>query len=174
MTRTIQRINYHKNELDKLINTKVLEDFIMVLQTRQAIEREIARLATENITEEEIKRMEKILIKKEESYKKKVSIAEDDINFYKAVAKASKNAVLKSIYNIVSTSGQQSSLFEHIRAQIRSPYNKSHRSIFNAIKNHNSREAEEYMIEHMQNLIKDVSAYWDRYNDNGIDNDGGK
>lgn len=173
-SKTLEEINFHKSELDKLINTKVLEDFIMVLQARQAIERETARLAAENITQEEIESMEKKLICQEENYKKGLSIAQDDIDFHKAIAKASKNAVLESLYNIISTSGQQSRLFEYIRAQVRSPYNESHRNIYNAIKNHNSIEAERHMIAHMQNLFKDVSAYWDKYNDSSIQDDGGK
>lgn len=172
--KAIEEINYHKNELDKLINTKVLEDFIMVLQARQAIERETARLAAEKVTYEEIESMEKILILQENNYKKGLSIAQDDIDFHKAIAKASRNAVLESLYNIISTSGQQSRLFEYIRAQVRSPYNESHRNIFNAIKNHDSVEAEKHMIIHMQNLFKDVSSYWDRYNDSSIEDDGGK
>lgn len=172
-TRTMKKINFHKDELDKLINTRVLQDFLMVIQARLAIERETARLAAQNITDEEIIEIDKILTEQESRYSKKLSIAEDDINFHKAVAKASKNAVLESLYNILSTSGQQSDLFEYIRAQVKSPYNKGHRNIFNAIKNHNSEKAEKYMIEHMQNLIKDVSTYWDKKNE-GINSDGGR
>lgn len=163
-TKTINTINFHKEELEKLINTKVLEDFIMVLQARKAIERETVILAAQNITEAEIKRMDEILRIQEANYAKKLSIANDDIAFHRSIAKASRNTVLESLYSIISSFGQQSSLFEFIRAQVKSPYNVSHRRIFEALKNHNEAEAEKTMLEHMQNLEKDVTAYWDLYN----------
>lgn len=162
--KTIDTINHHKEELEKLINTKVLEDFIMVLQARKAIERETVILAAQNITESEIKRMDEILKEQEANYAKKLSIANDDINFHKSIAKASRNTVLESLYSIISSFGQQSSLFEYIRAQVKSPYNISHRKIFEALKKHDEAEAEKAMLEHMQNLVKDVTAYWDIYN----------
>ena len=163
--RTIEKINYHKGELDKMISTKVLEDYIMVLQARKAIERETARLAAQNITEQEIQQIDAILLRQEDRYKNKQSIAEDDISFHKAIAKASRNAVLDSLYSIISTYGQQSRLFEKIRAQVKSPYMISHRDIFNAIKNHDEKAAEQCMMQHMENLIYDVTVYWDEYND---------
>jgi GntR family transcriptional regulator, transcriptional repressor for pyruvate dehydrogenase complex len=162
--KTIQKINFHKEELDRIINTKVLDDFIMVLQARKAIERETVILAAQNITEQEIKRIDEILMHQENNYREKRSIAEDDINFHKTIAKASRNSVLEALYNIISTYGQQSELFEYVRAaQIKMPYNVAHRRIFEAIKNHDEVEAEKAIDEHMQNLIRDVTAYWDKW-----------
>ncbi|AOT72647.1 FCD domain-containing protein [Geosporobacter ferrireducens] len=169
--RTIEKINYHKSELDKMISTKVLEDYIMVLQARKAIERETARLAAQNITEQEIQQLDGILLRQEERYKNKQSVAEDDISFHKAIAKASRNSVLDSLYSIISTYGQQSRLFEKIRTQVKSPYMVSHRDIFNAIKNHDEEAAEKSMMEHMENLIHDVTVYWDENNDHVYEED---
>ncbi len=171
-TKTINTINFHKEELEKLINTKVLEDFLMVLQARRAIERETVILAAQNITEAEIKKMDEIITTQETKYANKLSIATDDVNFHKAIAKASRNIVLESLYSIISNFGQQSNLFEYIRAQVKSPYNVSHRKIYEALKNHDEAEAEKTMLEHMQNLVKDVTAYWDIYN-TCTENDGG-
>ncbi len=92
-TKTINTINFHKEELEKLINTKVLEDFLMVLQARRAIERETVILAAQNITEAEIKKMDEIITTQETKYANKLSIATDDVNFHKAIAKASRNIV---------------------------------------------------------------------------------
>lgn len=161
--KTIEKINYHKNELDKMINTKVLEDFIMVLQARKAIERETARLAAQYSTDEEIEEMTSILRRQEYHISSRSSIAQDDIDFHKAIAKGSRNTVLESLYTIISTMGQQSELFEYVRAQVKSPYSKSHRDILNAIKNHDENEAERCMIQHTENLIQDVTMYWDEY-----------
>ena len=167
-------INFHKEELERLINTKVLDDFLMVIQARKAIERETVILAAQNITEAEIKSIEEILKKQEANYANKQSIAIDDINFHKAIAKASRNTVLESLYSIISNFGQQSELFEYIRAQVRSPYNISHKKIFEALKNHDEAEAERTMLEHMQNLAKDVAAYWDIYHASAEEDGGTK
>lgn len=165
----IQNINYHKRELDRLISTEVLESYIMVLQARKAIERETARFAAQNITDVEIEHLGEILRKQDEKHTQNQSVAEADIAFHKAIAKASRNKVLESLYNILSTLGQQSTLFEYMRAQVKSPYSVSHKEIFNAIKNHDEEEAERCMIRHIENLIKDVSIYWDEYSDSGIE-----
>lgn len=164
--KTIKKINYHKNQLDKIITTDVLEKYIMVLQARIAIERETAKLAAQNITEEEVKHLEEILKRQEKNYKEGKSVSQDDIDFHKTIAKASRNEVFEALYNIISTYKQQSKFFERIRLQVKLPYNISHRKIFNAIKNHNDMEAEKYMMEHIKNLMEDVTVYWDEYYDN--------
>lgn len=162
----IKSINYHKNELDNLIDFNILENYMMVLEARKAIEGVTARLAAQNITHSEIEHMEEILQKQIEKVQKKESIAEDDINFHKAIAKASRNKVLESIYGILSSLGQQSNLFEYIRSKVTASYSTTHVEIFNAIKNHNEDEAEKCMINHIDNLIKDICTYWDQYYDN--------
>lgn len=164
---TIKKINYHKQRLDKMITTEVLENFIMVLEARKAIERETARLAAQNITKKEIETLEAIIERQEGNYSKGISIAQDDIDFHRTIAKASRNVVFEALYNIISTYNQQSELFEKIRRQVKSPYNVSHRKIFQALKNHDDVAAEKFMLEHMQNLIKDVSTFWDEYYGNG-------
>lgn len=164
----IQNINYHKKELDRLISTEVLESYIMVLQARKAIERETARFAAQNITDVEIEYLGDILKKQDEMHERNQSVAETDIAFHKAIAKASRNKVLESLYNILSTLGQQSTLFEYMRAKVKPTYGVSHKEIFEAIKKHDEDEAERCMIRHIENLIKDVSIYWDEYSDKGI------
>ncbi|HZK61209.1 MAG TPA: FCD domain-containing protein [Anaerovoracaceae bacterium] len=158
-------INFHKDKLDEMINTKVLKDYIMVLQARKAIERETARLAARNITDGEIKNIEEILRRQESNRETNQSVAAEDVNFHKAITKASMNTVLESIYTIISTFGQQTELFEYIRIQVKSPFRTAHQEIFEAIKNHDEERAEKCMIEHINNLIKDVTKYWDRYYD---------
>lgn len=160
---TIQKIDYHKQKLDTMITTEVLENFIMVLEARKAIERETVRLAARNISDKEIETLEAILEQQEGDYSKGISIAQDDIDFHRTIAKASRNLVFEALYNIISTYNQQSELFEKIRHQVKTTYNVSHRKIFHAIRQHDETAAEHYMVEHLQNLIKDVSTFWDEY-----------
>lgn len=161
----IQNINFHKKELDRIISTEVLESYVMVLEARRAIEGETARLAAKNITNVEIEHIEEILKKQRENEKNNRSVAKNDIDFHKAISKASRNKVLESLYNITSTLGQQSTLFEYMRSQVKSSINVSHEEILKALKNHDEEKAEQAMIRHIENLIKDISVYWDEYSD---------
>lgn len=160
----MNKIDYHKKRLDEYINTNVLENFIMVLEARLSIEKETARLAARHATPGEIEEMENVLHSQEKKYSEQSSIASSDIEFHRAIARASRNKVLESLYNIVSYSGQQSELFEYIRKKVNSPYMVSHWKILDSIKSHNEELAVECMKEHIHSLMEDVKKYWESYN----------
>ncbi len=162
-TKTLNKIDYHKKQLDKFINTRVLKDYLMVLEARKAIEGITAKKAAVHATDKEIQELENILKRQKHNYEVGKSIARTDIDFHKTIAAASGNKVLEALYHIISTFGQQSELFEFIRAKVASPYMISHTKIFNAIKNRDPEEAEKNMIEHIDNLIEDVKKYWHVY-----------
>lgn len=168
---TINVINFHQNKINEIISTEILGNFIMIIQARKAIEKETCRLATRHITKAELDKIEVILDRQEEKLKKGESIADEDIDFHKTIAKASRNEILESMYSIIATFKQQSMVFEKLRKEINSPNNTYHRKIYNAIKSNDEREAVKLMAEHMENLMNDVLIYWNSYssNDNNID-----
>jgi len=164
-TRAFNSMDAHRKDLENLINSKVLEDFIMVLQARKAIERETARLAAENITEPEKRALTTILEEQEIKAARGESIADVDIAFHRGIAAASRNSALLALYGILSTMGQQSELFEFVRSRVNAPYRPAHRSILDAICSHDPDEAERSIIRHMDALIGDVTRYWDTRRD---------
>ncbi len=164
-TKAFNSMDSHRKDLENLINSKVLEDFIMVLQARKAIERETARLAAESITEAGKRELHAILEEQEVKARRGESIAEIDIAFHRGIAHASRNPALLALYGILSTMGQQSELFEFVRSRVNAPYRPAHRSILEAICSHDPDEAEKNMIRHMDALIEDVTKYWDAYRD---------
>ena len=89
-TKAFNSMDAHRRDLENLINSKVLEDFIMVLQARKAIERETVRLAAENITEAGKKSLSAVLEEQEIKAKRGESIAEIDIAFHRGIATASR------------------------------------------------------------------------------------
>ncbi len=161
--RMIDSIDRHRKDLEKLINSRVLDEFIMVLQARKAIERETARLAAENITEHRLEHLEEILKEQEAKAAKGESIADVDIAFHRNIAEASGNSALTALYGILAMMGQQSELFEHMRSKVDSTYRRAHRSVFEALKAHDSDQAEACMIRHMDGLIEDVKIYWEHH-----------
>lgn len=156
-------INEQTQALGQLISTTLLEDYIIVLQARKAIERETARLAAENITDEELSFLHNILGEQREKHKKGQSVADCDISFHKAIAKASGNKVLETLYILLFSYGQQTTLFEHVRRQVNAVYMTSHTEIYEALKKHDAKLAEKCMIGHMDSLIEDVTKYWDLF-----------
>ncbi|NLK63577.1 MAG: FCD domain-containing protein [Tissierellia bacterium] len=156
-------ISEQTQTLEQMISTTVLDDYIIVLQARKAIERETARLAAENITKEELTNIRKILDEQRERHKKGESVAECDIAFHRAIAKASRNKVLETLYMMLFSYGQQTTIFEHVRRQVNAVYMTSHTDIYEALKKHDAELAEKCMIGHMDSLIEDVTKYWDLF-----------
>ena len=159
----LHSIDRHRKDLEKLINSRLLDEFLMVLQARKAIERETARLAAENITESKLKELEAILKQQEEKAMRGESIADIDIAFHRTIAEASRNSALLALYGLLAMMGQQSELFEFVRSMVNSPYRKAHRDIYNALAAHDPDEAERSIIRHMDSLIDDVKKYWEQY-----------
>jgi len=156
-------IDKHRKHLESLIDSRTLDEFIMVLQARKAIERETVRLAAENISEVKLKHLEAIIADQETRALRGVSIAEIDIAFHREIAEASTNSVLVALYGILAMMGQQSELFEYMRRQVGSNYRTTHCSILAALKAHDPDEAEKCIVGHIDALIEDVKKYWEHY-----------
>lgn len=163
--KALASIDKHRKQLENLIDSSVLDEFIMVLQARKAIERETARMAAENISEARLRRLEAIILEQEEKASKGESIAEVDITFHREIAEASTNSALLALYGILAMMGQQSELFEYMRRKLGHNYRTAHRSILAALKLHDPDKAEQCIIGHMDSLIEDVKKYWEHYNE---------
>lgn len=159
-------LDFYKKSLDDMINSDVLENFLMVLEARLAIERQTARLAAQRITESELDVLESCLRNQASHSKDHQSIANDDISFHSTIAKASKNKALFSLYMMLSAMGQQSQLFEELRHRVGDNYSNYHGRILTALQSRNADEAEQCMIDHISKLIKDVDQYWHEYQAN--------
>ncbi len=159
----MDKIKQHSETLEQMITSTVLDDYILVLQARKAIERETASLAAQNITDTELAAMEEILNEQSRRHAAGESVANNDISFHWAIARASRNKVLESLYLMMFSYGQQTTIFEHIRKQVNAVYMSSHLEVFAALKAHDPSAAEQCMIQHIDNLIRDVVCYWDMF-----------
>lgn len=161
-SKSLMAMNEYKEELERVITEGTLENFIVVLQARRAVERETARLAALNITDAELNHLNDILLQQEQDRSAGKSVALLDIEFHKNIAHASRNRVLESMYHMLFTYGQQTALFEQIR-QKRQGVMTSHWGILEALRQHDQALAEEKMLLHIDNLIQDVTTYWDSF-----------
>jgi len=154
-------------EFFKVLETKTPEELIDVLVARRAIEREIARLAAINATDEEIKELWYIQrLQKERVAHAKGGAAEQDIAFHRILAKASRNKVLEGAMNLIRQDAQLTPVLEYIRKEVHSVVSLDHANIARAIELHDPELAEKAMINHIENLIRDVKKYWNKVNNN--------
>ena len=153
-------IDYYRNNLEEIISNNILENFLMVLEAREAIERLTTHLAAERITDEELEELGKCVTLQKKHIDENKSITKDDIHFHSSIAKASKNEVLFSLYMILANMGQQSELFEHMRFKVGDFYSDTHKKILDALNDRDPERAEKYMLEHINRLKDDVKKYW--------------
>lgn len=161
--RTTLELDYYKTSLDSLLSSDMLDNFVMVLEARSAIERQTARLAAERITDGELAELKRCYENQQMHSSDRQSIANDDVAFHSCIARASKNKALVSLYMMLSTMGQQSELFEQLRHRVGDNYRTYHLSILEAIENHDPDQAETCMMEHIKKLTHDVNQYWNEY-----------
>lgn len=147
----------------KVLETRTPEELIDVLIARRAIEREIARLAAEKATEEEIKELWHIQrLQKERVAHWKGGAAEQDVAFHRVLAKAARNKVLEGAMDLIRQDGQLAPVLEYIRKEVHSVVSLDHGKIATAVESHDPDQAEKAMVEHIENLIRDVKKYWDK------------
>jgi len=156
-----------KEQLDRLLEySKVSgkKDLLDILIARRAIEREIAGLAARNIDKEDIHRISKNINQHENKLKKKQSGVEEDKEFHTLISDVAQNRVLKTTLKFIMNEGEVSSLLEFIRKEVGSTLITDHKEIMSALKSGSSRQAEDAMLSHINNLIADVKKYWARVN----------
>lgn len=150
----------YKSELENILTAEVLNNFIMILDTRKIIEVASVREAAIKSTAEDIKDLEFLIEKKREYFEAGKSNTSIDIEFHTRIANIAGNDVLTLIYQIISQLGQQSEMFEELRKKTSGGYLSSHSNIVDAIKNHDPDRAEKEMISHIELLKNDVIKYW--------------
>lgn len=161
--RATQTLDYYRNSLDALINSDVMENFLQVLEARQTIERQTARLAAERISEEGLAELIERYERQQDHERDNLSIAADDIAFHGCIARHSGNKALYSLYMMLSAMGQQSELFEQLRHRVGDNYTPHHGRVLEAIKARDPDKAEEAMNHHIKRLMEDVNHYWSEY-----------
>lgn len=77
-------------------------DLFSLAESRLILETNIVRLCCQRRTEEDLKKIEKAMNEYDEKISKGIPAVEEDLNFHRQIAEASKNQVLKSMIGIIS------------------------------------------------------------------------
>lgn len=77
-------------------------DLFSLAESRLILETNIVRLCCQRRTEEDLKKIENAMNEYDEKIAKGIPAVEEDLNFHRQIAEASKNQVLKSMIGIIS------------------------------------------------------------------------
>jgi len=142
-----------------ILDGKTEKELMDVLIARRAIERELARLAALNLTAETEQEMKEI-INRQEPELEKYNLNQHDNLFHGLIARAAGNKVLETMLNMIRQDVQLVPALEYIRKKVNSSILVDHIKIMEAIIKRDPDAAEQEMINHIENLIRDVNKFW--------------
>lgn len=148
------------DELAKALQGHTKEQLLEVLVARRGIESEIAYLAATNRTAEEIEQLAAIVARQQASRNEEGSAAQEDVEFHSLIAQMARNGILKAAIEIIRQDPQLSPVLEYIRRHVQGLGYIDHQRLADAIIAGQPDKAREVMIEHINNLIRDVEIYW--------------
>ncbi|WP_163539162.1 FadR/GntR family transcriptional regulator [Gracilibacillus sp. YIM 98692] len=134
-----------------------------IVEARMNIEPVIVKYAALRATDEDIEDLRLTIKKMEEETKRGVYVPETDEELHNGIAKASHNELYIQFMSAISNAMKQQEMWQLIRDRTvtRPDYRDinfiEHKSLIEAIENHDEKDAVEKMTFHMQNLYE---RYW--------------
>jgi GntR family transcriptional repressor for pyruvate dehydrogenase complex len=131
-----------------------------LLQTREAVEPALARLAALHRTEAELKSLIAATESVEQAYADVPRYLAENVKWHCAIAAASHNELLRAFMVAISSMIYQASAIENFATEdIRRLVIKAHRRILDAIVARDGAAAERRMARHLAALTKQVQAF---------------
>jgi len=147
-------------EFQNVLKSVDVQGVIDILVARRGLERESAFLAAKNADEKDIQEMEDVLKHQLRIITEKSTGGDDeDRNFHRLIAEASKNSVLVKAITLIR---EQNTLALHlatIRKMIGGNIYHDHELIFERIKSRDSEGAGKAMETHINNMITEFKNY---------------
>ena len=162
-TQKMKLLDKYNQELDSLSTSTKLQHFLMVLEARKTVERDIIRLAARNMTDEVIQELDQIEATREQYYLRSMRSSKSDVDFHYTVAVASRNEVFIIFSQILCALTQRTELFDFMGEKNGKPFYTGHKGILEALKERDPDKAEAAMTEHIDTLIGAVKKWWDEY-----------
>lgn len=122
---------------------KLTED---LLQIRCIVEPPIAALAAQNATQKEIDALGALCVQVEELIGRRADFAQKDMEFHTQIANCSGNQVMSSLIPVIS---EGVTVFSGVIAHEFEQTVKSHRSIYEAIRDRRATDAQQAMLFHL-------------------------
>ncbi|MCL4426514.1 MAG: FCD domain-containing protein [Firmicutes bacterium] len=138
------------------------EELVELLVARRAIERETARLAAGRISPAEVASLAEIVARHERHLRDGVLSASDDADFHRRIAEGSRNRVLAAALDLIRHDDELTPALEYIRREMKGTVASDHARILAAISAGDPVGAEEAMVNHIDNVIRDVRRFWNK------------
>lgn len=155
--KTVQPVDFMKSLSSLLVMDQASAGEL--LDARLHIESAVAELAAKNATEEDIERLNSALKGMEYDLRKEdiESYINKDVQFHLLIAESSKNRVLMKIVEIIREILRQfiAKFFLSMPATVHNSM-EYHKSIYGAIKAHDSSAARRHMEDHINSLINRI------------------
>ncbi len=126
-----------------------------IFQFRELLEPQIAGLAAQNATEADLSSLQEILHSQQKELDNNATSKDLDQDFHRALAKATGNAVLLQVVELLDHIFLKSRHAYWQRPQRNRLSLKGHQEIFKAVKNEDSKTARELMTGHL-NAIREL------------------
>lgn len=146
-------------ELLEELYMRTPRDLLDILVARRAIERETARLAAINATNEDLVQIKAFAEILDGERDRIPSISVIDRMFHEAIAQAGKNSVLLATLKLVRQDIHIQHAFACIRRQEGRSLGGDHMPIYEAIAGRDPVAAEKAMLQHIDNIVRDVEHY---------------
>ena len=118
-------------------------------EVRRILEPQIAEIATLRATAADLQAIEAVVAAQEEELKRGKLSRRYDMEFHRNVVKATHNPVLCIVVNAINDSLRESIFRSKLSAEMRTRVVTNHRSIYEALKSHNPKEAQRLMSDHV-------------------------
>ncbi|NDV78153.1 FadR/GntR family transcriptional regulator [Dysgonomonas sp. 511] len=143
-------------ELENLI-TDALQietyDFYSLVETRMILEVNAIRLCCERRTDEDLKLLEQSMLTCDKKIKEGSAAIDEDLNFHRQIAQASKNQVLKSMMLIITPDIMTNYRKYWICDKNKGIAGMEHQLLFQYIKNQDADAAEVMMKQHLRGVM---------------------
>ncbi len=135
-----------------------------IMETRLAIEPELAYYAALRSTDEDLTLLKEIFERNEEIHKDNLFSKKDDFNFHMYVAKISQNSILENLLFSMLDQLRASNYIDfdlHVETNVAKESYANHREIAVAIINRNPKLAKERMFHHLHKRMKAIYASYE-------------
>lgn len=156
--RRLQGVSRWTEETLKAVGQSTLVELRKSMIARRAIEGEIARLAAENASPPQVQELRRIVEEQGRELEMGGRGASLAVDFHLAVARACGNRFLEAAVDLIRASSEAlGTLMYHLGATVGVSH-REHVELVNAIAARDPRAAQDAMVRHLDDLIRDVDG----------------
>jgi len=132
---------------------------VHLTEVRRLLEPQIAQIATFRATPSDLQQIEAVVLAQEKELRTGELSRRYDMEFHRSIVKATHNPVLAIVVNAINDSLRESIFRSKLSQEMRARVVANHRSIFEALRDHNAMGAQKSMSDHVLAVQGHLEAY---------------